>query len=107
VGCPELGQVRADAIRERRLAGACDFAALAVGQEAPFGELQALQLVQSARDLPEPELPLELAQGMLDLGAVLPALPRTARFGMHAIHHDVHMGMRPVLVGHEERLVLG
>jgi hypothetical protein len=44
-------------------------------------------------------------QGRHDPALDLPAIPRAARLGMHAVDHEVDMLVRGVLVGHDEDLM--
>ena len=55
----------------------------------------------------EAERLLELAQALFDPGAVLPPLPRDPGLRVDAVHHEVDVLVGAVLMGHEQRLMLG
>ena len=104
---PQVREVRPDTIGECGLAGALGLPALPAREARGLRGLLPVELIEPARHLAEPELALELAQRPLNPRPVLPALPRHARLRVHPVHHDVHMGMRPVLVCNHQGLVVG
>src|SRR2546426_1396213 len=63
--------------------------------------------METASNLPETELTLECPQCAFDARSVLPAVPGHPGLRMHAVDHDVHVRVVPVLMRDHERLVFG
>lgn len=73
---------------------------------AAGGTFLPVEPVQVPRRFPQPELPLQVAERALDLppGEVRPPGPTASR--IDAVDHQVEVGVRPVPVGDDDRLVL-
>jgi len=63
-------------------------------------------LVQVSSDLAQSEGALFLTKRALDLGPVLPALPREPGLRVHTVDHDMHVGMLAVFVRDHQCLVV-
>lgn len=98
---------RADDLIERHLAGAIPSAELATGQRVgPVRSLVAVELVVVAGDGAQRELAFLLAQRAFDSRVIVFRVPGAERLGVHAVDHEVHVGMLAVAMGDDQRLML-